>query len=742
MGRTSLVAIRVFAIGMVFLVIGCNFEQKESGEAPISGMVPENGQRTSDTTPLFSWDPVDGAVSYEVQVTNNAAKMEGSTVITVVAAEYTPLTSLTNNQVHYWRVRAKNAEGTPTSWSAAQSLSVIWSMLGGLGPPSSADTTPTLSWNPVDKAASYEVQLTEDKKSVQSVTAISVEDAEYTPSKSLSNNTTYYWRVRALDSGGEATFWSAIQELTLSWDGVIRGLTPAGGTATADTSPALSWDAVTGAAKYEVQIADNLADLDSAAKHEVTAAVYTPSPPLADNSVYYWRVRALDAGGGADSWSTAQSLAVNSGWNTMSGLTPADGTATADTSPALSWDEVIGAAQYEVQIADDPADLDSAAKHKVTVEAYTPSPPLADNSVYYWRVRALDTGGITTPWSTARSLTVNSGWGMMSGLNPADGTTVVDTSLTLGWDAVIGAAKYEVQIAENLANLDSVTKNEVTVAEYTPSALTDNVVYHWRVRALDAGGGTTPWTAAQSFKFIKMLRNELYVEGGSFQMGGTNAQPVHEVTVDSFFMMSTEVTFAQYDDYYNDPNVSITNPDDSNWGRGTRPVINVNWYDTLHFANWLSVKDGLTPAYTINGTVVTWDQTANGWRLPTEAEWEYAARGGSLSRGFTYAGSNDPNSIGWYRGNASGKSHPVGTKDPNELGLYDMSGNLYEWCWDWFGNYGPDAQTNPMGPASGTKKVVRGGAIGWGAAEMGSAQRNRYDPTQTGTNNGFRLVRG
>ena len=228
----------------------------------------------------------------------------------------------------------------------------------------------------------------------------------------------------------------------------------------------------------------------------------------------------------------------------------------------------------------------------------------------------------------------------------------------------------------------------------------------------------------------------VYVEGGTFQMGsnseeGNREKPIHSVTLSSFHIGKYEITQKQWTELMG------SNP--SRFKGDNLPVESISWYQAVEFCNKLSQKEGLTPAYTINGRNVTCNWDANGYRLPTEAEWEFAARGGNKSKGFVYAGSDNIDEVAWYESNSGSKTQAVGTKKANELGIYDMSGNVWEWCWDWYGSYQSSAN-NPTG-ASGTKRVLRGGSWSYDARYCRGAFRRSYCPDNGGYNYGFRVAR-
>jgi formylglycine-generating enzyme required for sulfatase activity len=239
------------------------------------------------------------------------------------------------------------------------------------------------------------------------------------------------------------------------------------------------------------------------------------------------------------------------------------------------------------------------------------------------------------------------------------------------------------------------------------------------------------------------------IPGGTFTMGSPASEaerydregPQHQVTVSGFYMGRYEVTQKEW--------VAVMGSNPSAFKGDNLPVEQVNWYDAIDYCNRRSQREGLTPAYTRNGDKVTWNRNANGYRLPTEAEWEYACRAGTS--GPFNTGNNITTSQANYDGNypynrnAKGqyreKTWNVGSGTANAWGLYDMHGNVWEWCWDWYGVYASGAQTAPAGAASGSLRVLRGGSWYSYAGSLRSANRGNGAPANRFSRYGFRLVR-
>jgi formylglycine-generating enzyme required for sulfatase activity len=262
--------------------------------------------------------------------------------------------------------------------------------------------------------------------------------------------------------------------------------------------------------------------------------------------------------------------------------------------------------------------------------------------------------------------------------------------------------------------------------------------------------------------------NFVLVKGGTFKNTRSNYYG-KGITLSSFYIGKFDVTQKEW--------VEVMGSNPSKFKGDKLPVESVHWYDAIEYCNKRSIREGLQPYYNIDKKkkdpnnrpdprfgdldtikwTVTINPAANGYRLPTEAEWEYAASGGQLSRSYTYSGSNNVEEVAWYWRNAGDKPltgfwfwsvlqqnhdrpRPVGGKSPNELGLYDMSGNVREWCWDWYGDlnaHGPD----PKGSPSGYSRVWKGGGWMGDAPFTATAYRGHLAANGTGPDQGFRVCR-
>lgn len=233
------------------------------------------------------------------------------------------------------------------------------------------------------------------------------------------------------------------------------------------------------------------------------------------------------------------------------------------------------------------------------------------------------------------------------------------------------------------------------------------------IKGVSAGSTKINATSADgniiaSCKVTVPLIEMIFVQNGTFEMGFNHGQtqekPAHDVTLtNNYYIGKYEVTQKQWETIMGNNPSSVTGDN--------LPVESVSWNDAVLFCNKLSEFEGKSKVYTITDTKIIKNEDANGYRLPTEAQWEFAAIGGNKSRGYEYSGSNTLSDVTWYFGYGVGaKLHDVGGKLPNELGIYDMSGNVWEWCWDWFGDYSNTEQVDPEGNSSGTYRVIRGGS--------------------------------
>ncbi len=286
-----------------------------------------------------------------------------------------------------------------------------------------------------------------------------------------------------------------------------------------------------------------------------------------------------------------------------------------------------------------------------------------------------------------------------------------------------------------------------------------------------------------SLSYAQTEPEMVLVKGGTFMMGNPRTsgpykgdpdeKPPHKVHVNSFYISKYEVTVKEYREFINDKSFKefqafrehkMPDPPDSTWFQGhpgvkayydqigkkwwgwqdNHPMQHVTWYDAIAYCNWLSEKLGYEPCYYEKDGGIYCDFSKNGFRLPTEAEWEYAARGGNKSHNYIFSGSNDYAQVGWVDETTflTGP-RPVGLKKPNELGIYDMTGNVWEWCYDWYSPmfYKNSPVDNPVNERPTGYRVIRGGGWHYQPAYATVTSRDGPKPSYTNYNYGFRLVR-
>ena len=625
------------------------------------------------------------------------------------------------------------------------------------------DLTPTFDWSDATGATSYTILL--DNNSDFSSPSINTTAATstYTPGTNLTAGT-YYWKVLATNSAGSSSYttaWSVIVQAPITPPPTPTLATPTNGSTVQDLTPTFDWSDATGATSYTILV-DNNSDFSSPSINTTAAtSTYTPGTNLTAGT-YYWKVLATNSAG-SSSYTTAWSVIVQ------------DAKYINITAPVAGaqWDLAM---PYDITWDCNFTDAVRIVIMKGGDSLSTIDPSAYNDGVFTYTVTYTHTPG--TDYQIKLVNTAN--WSIN---DTSDYFTILDTpnspptcEIVLGTEGTSYTQGETIQIQISAHDTDGTVdslrcyRND----ELVSSMWTVPNFYNWFTDSEDANGSYTFKVIAVDDDGAEGTSNEItvtlndgttpagfvYVQGGTFTMGDhfsegdSDELPLHSVTVSDFYMEATEVTQAEW------TATMGSNPASGYGVGGTYPVYYVSWYSIIKYCNLRSMNEGLTPCYTISsstdpavwGTVPTssnstWNAaicnwSANGYRLPSEAEWEYASRGGIHNAdNYHYSGSDTIDDVAWYYSNSGSTSHPVGTKAANQLGLYDMSGNLWEWCWDWYGSYTSDAQTNPTGPTTGSDRVIRGGGWGYNAPVCRVASRGYVGPYYSSVNYGFRLSR-
>ena len=447
------------------------------------------GGNDSQGRPTLKWNAVTGAAKYEVY---RARSKDGDYIkySTVTGTSYTNISYIENGNTYYYKVRALDANGTAGAWSSIVSVTYKQTLsaptvTGG----NDSQGRPTLKWKAVTGAAKYEVYRARSR-SGEYIKYSTVTGTSYTNTSYIENGNTYYYKVRALKSDGTAGAWSSVVSVT--YKQTLSAPTVTGGN-DAQGRPTLKWNAVSGAAKYEVYRARSK-DGDYIKYSTVTGTSYTNTSYIENGNTYYYKVRALKSDGTAGAWSSVVSVTYK---QTLSAPAVTGGN-DSQGRPTLKWNAVSGAAKYEVYRARSRSG-EYIKYSTVTGTSYTNISYIENGNTYYYKVRALDANGTAGAWSSVVSVTYKQTLPAptVTGGNDSQGRP------TLKWNAVSGAAKYEVYRARSM-NGDYIKYSTVTGTSYTNTSYIENGnTYYYKVRALKSDGTAGAWSSIVSVTYRK-----------------------------------------------------------------------------------------------------------------------------------------------------------------------------------------------------------------------------------------------
>ena len=445
------------------------------------------GGNDSQGRPTLKWNAVSGTAKYEVY---RARSMNDDYIkySTVTGTSYTNISYIENGNTYYYKVRALDANGTAGPWSDVVAVTcrlglTAPSVTGG----NDSQGRPTLKWNAVSGAAKYEVYRARSKDGTYTKYSTTT-GTSYTNTGYIENGNTYYYKVRALDANGTAGAWSSVVSVTYKQTLPAPAVT---GGKDSQGRPTLKWNAVSGAAKYEVYRARSK-DGTYTKYSTTTGTSYTNTGYIENGNTYYYKVRALDANGTAGAWSSIVSVTYK---QTLPAPAVTGGN-DAQGRPTLTWKVVTGAAKYEVYRARSK-DGDYIKYSTVTGTSYTNTSYIESGSTYYYKVRALDANGTAGAWSSVVSVTYKQTLSAptVTGGKDSQGRP------TLKWNAVSGAAKYEVYRARSKDG-DYIKYSTVTGTSYTnTSYIESGNTYYYKVRALKSDGTAGAWSSIVSVTY-------------------------------------------------------------------------------------------------------------------------------------------------------------------------------------------------------------------------------------------------
>jgi predicted phage tail protein len=478
---------------------------------------PANGSESVASQPTLSWSVVNEADFYEITVSSSALFPEGSYTAQTSDISYTLSQSLPFESSWFWRVRAV-VNGEPQTWSRIWLFTTEGNPLPTrvvLNTPDNqaenVHAVPALAWLEAERAETYTIQLSKDAAFLDGIVESVITSTVWSPEVPLNYSTQYYWRVRASNTAGVGD-WSATRLFTVENDpnpppaipGIVTLLSPTNGDVGVTVMPVLSWNASPGAVSYQIELSVSSGFGESTLSFSTTELEKHVTSTLAFETIYYWRVRAINETG-EGSWSSVRIFTTQA--NPVPVIVklgaPANGATDADVRPVFAWNAATSAQQYTIHVSSSPAFESLLESRTVSELTYELETTLAYSSTYYWRVRGVN-GDLNGPWSTTRILTtienpVPAVPDRVVLQNPLAQANGVDILPVFSWSAALRAVSYIVEVSEgpSFDTLVFSVESEETSFQVSES-LKYETTYYWRVRAVN-NGGNGPWSIVRLF---------------------------------------------------------------------------------------------------------------------------------------------------------------------------------------------------------------------------------------------------
>ena len=464
-------------------------------------LVPVTPDPTNNRRPSLTWGAVPGAARYQLQISINPGFSSPLVDVSVAGASYVPASDLPEGPI-YWRVASEDGLGNRSAYSAADDFTVDVTapavpVLVPVTPDPTNNRRPSLSWGAVTGAARYQLQISTYPSFSSPLVDVSVAGTSYIPGSDLSEGT-IYWRVASEDGLGNRSAYSAADDFVVDVTApAVPVLVPVTPDPTNNRRPSLSWGAVTGAARYQLQISTHPGFSSPLVDVSVAGASYVPASDFPEGTIY-WRVASEDGLGNRSAYSAADDFTVDMTAPAVPVLVPVTPDPTNNRRPSLTWGAVTGAARYQLQISINPGFSSPLVDMSVAGASYAPASDLPEGTIY-WRVASEDGLGNRSAYSAADDFVVDVTAPAVPVLVPVTPDPTSNRRSSLSWGAVTGAAQHQLQISTHPSFSSPLVDVSVAGVSYVPASDLPEGTIYWRVASEDGLGNRSAFSAADDF---------------------------------------------------------------------------------------------------------------------------------------------------------------------------------------------------------------------------------------------------